>query len=331
MIIPHRNFEVARAQLLRCVGKHRPGRIIVLIGVGGVGKTTMRWSVMRELYGRPECWGIGCIPAVEVMALLAEKAYFNSKGWAEDSFDQLFTPDISWLIRGATPSPEIVKVREAIALSSDIWKDVSRKLTETKCWIKFKNVARDRALNLYSLEHASALCINHKDTSPAHHIINLMSVMESAGSMALLTTIQTGTALWAGRSEIRRRMDVVWAAPYNVSDREDMRCYLSLLRTIGSRYEFKPRDLLGRLAPEIAAATAAVCGEMTNLLDRAESNALDAGRSQIIAADIETAYYNAKDLGTLWADVESFWAAKHADKRDAVAVRADKIWPTEEA
>lgn len=331
MIIPHRNYEVARAQLRRYVSKHRPGRIIVLIGVGGVGKTTLRWDVMRELYGRPDCWGTGCIPAIEVMALLAEKAYFNSKEWAEDSFDQCFAPDISWLTRGAAQSPEIAKVEEAIALSRALWKDVSRKLTEPQCWKKFKDVARDRSLKLYSLEHASALCINHKDTSPAHHIINLMSVMESAGSMALLTTIQTGTALWAGRSEIRRRMDVVWAAPYNVSERDDMNCYLSLLRTIGSRYEFTPRDLLGRLAPEIAAATAAVCGEMVNLLDRAESHACDAGRSTITALDIEMAYYNAADLKTLWADVKAFWEAYRGDPREAVVARANEIWPTEDA
>ena len=328
MTIPHRNYTQAENTLRRAIQNHRPGRLILIFGVGGVGKTTLRYQVLREIYGAPNEWGVGRIPVIEVMALPSKNAYFNSKAWAEDSLDQLFVPDISWLTRGAERTPEIASIEERIADSQKLWADnLPRIRTEAETWKRVKNNARERQLKIYSLEHASSLCINHKDTTPAQHIINLMSIMESAGSMGLLTSIQTGTELWRGRSEIRRRMDVIWFAPYDVSVEEDMKCYLGLLRTIASRYVFEPKTLIETLAPEIAAATAAVCAEMVNLLDRAHENALSDGQTAIEKRHIEAAYYGAEDLETLWSDVSAFWDARRADRADAVATRADKIWP----
>jgi hypothetical protein len=327
-IVPHRNFLAAQSRLRRSVENHRPGRLIVIIGVGGVGKTTLRWSILREIYGNPLQWSTGRLPVVEVMALLAEKAFFNSKGWAEDSLNQLFIPDFSWLTRGAERTPQMEAIDEAVSVSRAFWGEKRPKLTETGSWNNFKDNARERRLRIYSLEHASALCFNHKDTTPAHHIINLMSCMESAGSMGLLTTIQNGTELWKGRSEIRRRMDVIWLAPYDVSDPEDLKCYVGLLKKLSSQFTFEPADLVETLAPEIAAATAAVYAEMVNLLERAFENAMDDGRTVIREKDFHAAYYSREDLTTLWNDVEAFWEAKRADKASAVTERADQMWPT---
>lgn len=301
----------------------------MVIGVGGVGKTTLRWSVLRELYGDPRQWGIGKMPVIEVMALLAAKSYFNSKGLAEESLEQLHMPDLAWLTRGATVTPEIEMIEEAVAASREFWKGASRTLTEAGSWNAFKKNARERDMQIYSLEHASALCINHKDTRPAQHIINLMSVMEAIGAMAVLTTVQDGAALWKGRSEIRRRMDVIWMAPYDVSQAKDLECYLGLLKRIAAPYSFSPENLLERLAPEIAAATAAVYAEMVNLFQRAEENAHDAGRTEIVEADFHEAYYSADDLETLWSDVSMFWEVKRSDKASAVTERADNLWPME--
>ncbi|GHD72577.1 hypothetical protein GCM10007164_20340 [Luteimonas padinae] len=329
-IIPHRNFLAAQARLRRALTDHRPGRLIVVIGVGGVGKTTLRWSVLRELYGNPRHWGIGKIPVIEVMAILGAKAYFNSKALAEESLDQLHMPDLSWLTRGAKTTPEIEMIEEALAASREFWKGASRNLTEAGSWNAFKKNARERDMKIFSLEHASALCINHKDTRPAQHIINLMSIMEATGAMGVLTTIQDGAALWKGRSEVRRRMDVIWMAPYDVSKPEDLKCYLGLLKRIAAPYSFNPQNLLERLAPEIAAATAAVYAEMVNLFQRAEESAHDAGRTELIEADFHEAYYSADDLETLWSDVARFWEVKRSDKASAVTERADKLWPTED-
>lgn len=330
-IIRHRNHVRAESWLRRCLAAHRPGRLIVIIGVGGVGKTTLRWSVLRSLYGDPSLWGVGKIPVVEVMALLAVKSYFNSKGLAEDSLDQLHSPELAWLTRGATSTPELEALMAAVAESRALWRGTRPKLTEAGSWNAFRKNAALRDLKIFSLEHASAMCVNHKDTTPAQHIFNLMSVMESVGSMGLLTTVQNGTELWKGRSEIRRRMDVVWLAPYDLSDPEDLRCYLGLLTRVAAPYKFDPPDLYETLAPEIAAATATVCAEMINLFQRAQNYAFDEGRTEIKECDFHSAYYSADELNTLWADVASFWEAKRADKASAVSERADKIWPTESA
>lgn len=326
-VIPHRNWVAGQRRLRDSLTKHRPGRLVVIIGVSGVGKTTLRWSVLRELFGDPLLWRCGNLPVMEVMGLLSKNAYFSSKGLAEDSYNQLFVPDLTWLLRDAPPSPQNAAIEESVLKSQEFWVGKRPILTETSSWNGFKDTARTRGLKIYSLEHASALCINHKDTTPAQHIINLMSVMENCGAMGLLTAVQNGAELWKERSEIRRRMDVIWLAPYDVSVPDDLKHYLALLKKIGTRYTFDPPNLLGALAPEIAAATASVFDEMVTLLERSFNNARDQGRSTIRKADIQDAYYNAKDLKTLWSDVETFWDTCRADKASAVSERADEIWP----
>lgn len=56
-----------------------------IIRPSGVGKTTMRRSVMREMFGNPACWNCGRIPLVETFATLPHGAYFSSRQLAVSS------------------------------------------------------------------------------------------------------------------------------------------------------------------------------------------------------------------------------------------------------
>ncbi|TWI13535.1 hypothetical protein IP93_00697 [Lysobacter ruishenii] len=323
--IKHRNYVRAGGQLLRCIDNHRPGRLIFLIGVGGVGKTTLRRNVLRAIYGKPAHWQGGMIPCIEVMTLLAENSYFNSRGLAHDCLEQMFVPNIDWLIDDAE-ARDFHEGGSALSKSREVWAGLSKDVTEIKAWSLFRNNAKARGLKLLSLEHASAMCINHRDKSPAQHIMNIMSLTEDIGAMSLMTSIQNGPKLWEGRSEIRRRADVIWLAPYDVSIKEDRQCFLRMLKSICERYQFRTADLPAKLAPEIAVTTAAVCGEVVNLFDRAAQHASDAGRVEIIKSDIEQAYYPKAELETLWQDVREFWIAYKSHNPAEVSRLATEIW-----
>lgn len=324
-LVLHRNYVSADIQLKRCLLNHRPGRLIIIVGVGGVGKTCLRWSVLRDIYGQPSAWGLGQLPVVEVMALLAEKAYFNSKSLAEESLRQVLAPDLNWLTRGSEHTYR--DLEQSIAESRDLWLRIGTHTTEAATWNRFKTVANSRGVKIYSLEHASALRVNHKDATPAHHIINLMSIMECIGSMGLLTTIQNGVDLWSSRSEIRRRADVIWLAPYDVKNPEDLRCFIGLLKKLSEPYVFSPPGLIKEMAPEIAAATATVYAEIVNLFERARDNSHLRGSKVIVKKDIHNAYYSTKELDTLWRDVDEFWDARRSVGHKDMTARADGLWP----
>lgn len=51
--IPHSSYNEARGRLRAALDEHRPGHMVFLIGPSGVGKTTLRHSVMQEMFGDP--------------------------------------------------------------------------------------------------------------------------------------------------------------------------------------------------------------------------------------------------------------------------------------
>ena len=57
-VIQHPAYEAPRRRLRRALDEQRPGHMVFVIGPSGVGKTTMRRSVMQEMFGNPACWGV---------------------------------------------------------------------------------------------------------------------------------------------------------------------------------------------------------------------------------------------------------------------------------
>lgn len=55
-LLQHSAYRGPRDRLRAALDNHRPGHMVFVIGPSGVGKTTMRRSVMREMFGNPNLW-----------------------------------------------------------------------------------------------------------------------------------------------------------------------------------------------------------------------------------------------------------------------------------
>jgi histone H3/H4 len=155
-------------------------------------------------------------------------------------------------------------------------------------------------------------------------LLHQMSLSEAIGSVTVLTTIETGPTLWAGRDELGSRMDVVWLMPYDMSLEEDRLCFLKILRSISGRYTFDPVDLLARMMPDIAIGTATVMRHLVQLLDASKTCANVDGRIAIRSSDIEQSFKSKADIDSLRESVRNLRQAREENRKDYVRSLAAK-------
>lgn len=319
-LIMHRNFEQPKSELKRAIEGAKPGDLIFVVGPTGVGKTTIRQAVMRDIVGNPAHWGAGRLPAIEVLALLSSNAYFSSFGLVESLLGELFAPDLHWLLDGDPGSPAVLQIISEVAESRKQWEALPRlKQSERKMWEQFREVARHRSMRVASIDQAAALCTNHANTSPADHILHLMSIAEKGRFNFLFSGVHQTAELWSTRPEIRRRSHIVWISPYSYDRQADRDPFLRLLLTLGNRYRFSKPGLLHDMAADIVAATAGIYGIIEKLLEDASAKSVKAGRVVITRSDIEDSVYADADLTKLWLDVCAF---EHARKVGSTKERA---------
>lgn len=307
-LIRHANFQEARKQLVKTLQRPGKGRIIFIIGPSGVGKTTVRWAVQRELMGKPAYWERGQIPIIEVLARLDKQSYFSSRSLVEALVQELFVPQLKWLRDGGEPNDEAV---EAICREIDeakaVWDEsYCRKDSEPQRWRTFERLADARKTWLVCIDQAAALCTNHKNKDPADHIINLMTLAESTGLNFVLSGIHAAAALWEDRPEIRRRCDIIWMRPYSHQRQADRDLFLQVLKTFESHGGYAGKNLLIKMAPELLSASAGVFGVLEKILNEARFRAEADERQKVSNGDIEASFYGARDYKKLWEDVERF-------------------------
>ena len=326
-LIGHYRFKTPKAQLKQVLEKPGLGRFIFVIGPTGVGKTTIRHAVLREMVGNPAHWGRGRIPVIETFALLQQNAYFSSRGLVESLVNELFTPDLSWLYDAEDPENSAFRqISAEVAASRELWEKFPRRqVPERRSWELFQGLATQRSVWLASIDQAAALCTNHRNTDPADHILNLMSIIEKERINILLSGVHSAADLWAARPEARRRSDIIWVPPYSHERKEDREPFLQLLRTLGHKYRFSKPKLLFDMAPDLLAASAGIFGILKKLLEEASARATAAGREIVHRHDIEDSVYGDKDLKKLWHDVRSFEEAmKSGSTEKHASVIAEK-------
>lgn len=324
--IEHFYYLKAQAQLKAALDDFQPGHMVFLVGPSGAGKTTLRRSVMQEMFGNPSNWGRGRIPAIETFAMLPNAAYFSSRELAKTLVEELHVPSLDWLFTGnIIPKSTEEHIRAETAQCALIWDQLRpHAATEGDYWKTFRRSLAARGCKYVSLEQVTALLVNRRNTSPAEHTLHLMSVAEAAGVMFIMTGIHTATRLWAIHSELRRRVITVWMPPYSDKRKGDESHYLRLLKTLSAKYEFSRSDLLCTMANDLLAATGGVFAEIVQLLERATRHARLEGVPRIHKRHIEGAYYNDEDLATLWRDIEAFEQAMepgNVSKRSALVER----------
>lgn len=327
-VIQHPAYEAPRKRLREVLDEHRPGHMVFIIGPSGVGKTTLRRSVMQEMFGNPARWGKGRIPAVETFAMLPHGAYFSSRELARSLLDELHAPTLDWLLTGSSLSASAkADIQEKIAECAKTWEFLRpRYATEGEYWGMFRRSLRARGCLYVSIDQVTALLVNHRDTSPADHTLHLMALAEATGVMFIMTGVHNASRLWAVHSELRRRVVTIWVPPYSDKRREDRDAFLRLLKSLSTRYSFSKNDLLLRMASDILAATGGVFAEVVQLLERAKARSLEQNGACILKRHIEESYYADQDLATLWRDIETFEQAMTAGDVSSRAKLASQRW-----
>lgn len=239
-IYPHTNFVVPRDQLKRALEDPARGRFIFVIGPSGVGKTTVRRSIVRKMCGNPANWGAGRIPYIEVFAMLPQNAYFSSRAFAESLVQELFTPNVAWMRDGDDlNNPDYLALTAEVRRAHGELRGASLpKLPERAMWQRFQSLCEDRGVWLAAIDQAHALCTNHRNKNAADHILNLMSILERGDMNILLSGVHGAAELWATRPEVRRRSTVIWMPPYSLTRPQDRDPFLTVLRTLGDKYHF---------------------------------------------------------------------------------------------
>lgn len=327
-IFPHAQFVEARVELKRALENPKRGRFIFVIGPSGIGKTTVRRAILRQICGNPACWGAGRIPAIEVFALLAQRAYFNPRSLAESLVYELIAPNPRWLRDGDDPdNPTYVTVKAEIERAQRELLGIPPPWgTERSMWQLFQKLAASRGMWLAAIDQAHALCTNHRNKDPADHILNLMSILDSGELNFLLSGVHGAADLWAQRPEVRRRSTVIWMRPYSYERREDRDPFLTLLRTLGHEHSFSRPALLFEMAAELMAASAGIFGVLRKILADAKDRADRAGRHAITKNDITGSYYGDRDYEKMWEDVKFFEAVMRSANTKARAVKVASAW-----
>lgn len=256
------------------------------------------------MIGDPRSWGTGRTPAIEVMALLQSNSKFNAKGFAARSHRSVVVPDIRGIYRDAGGLvAEDYELSLASVESSWARSESSRNTTEAQYWQGFTDCAKARDVKYLLVEHAHALCTTRKDETPADHVQNLMSVLETVGAMGVLTFVPSGHKLWADRPEVSSRIFKIFIKPYDLKCKKEVAEYARLLIALASAYSFDDQTTLKELCIELAIATGTSIRPMQELLKRALACALSDGRERISREDLTSSLPSENEIAAVWRDV----------------------------
>lgn len=330
-VLPHANYVEPRKLLQKALANPKRGRFIWVIGPSGVGKTTLRRSILRSMCGNPALWGAGNIPVIEKFALLPNKAYFNSLWLAQSLVRELFVPNVNWL-----RDDDDLENPTFLAVTSEIQRAhrslhgaLLPKGSEPAMWEHFQRLAPQRKVWLTAIDQAHALCTNHRNKDPADHILNLLSILDVTDMNFLLSGVHGAADLWAARPEVRRRSKVIWMPPYSYERRDDREPFLRLLRTLGEGYTFSKPSLLFDMAAELMAASAGIFGVLKKILVDAKERADFADRRAITKGDITASYYGSRDFKKMWDDVGFFEDVMKSADTSSIAKNVASAWGIE--
>lgn len=288
-------------------GNIKGKNIMLIIGPTGVGKTTLRRHLLRQHYGNPMNWPPGKLRCIEVMATQTENSYFKSSALAENIHRELYTPDLRFLKPIDADEDYELFCTKQMNMAANIGLNINyRNTPETRIWPVLTMLAKQREIEVISIEHADALSKNHANQQPAEHMRNIMSVNENIGSMLILTSATQGYKLWEGDREVCDRMFIVPLYPYDLRNNSEAHSFLKLLSAISLDYEFEPEDLFKSMSKEIAAVTGTTIRDIFSLFDMAKSIANISGRCKINKSDLMSVMPSVADCKNTLSDIALF-------------------------
>lgn len=304
-VIPHTVFSHGCRDLRAALLAAMPGSVIFLVGVSGSGKTWIRHTVARELFGDPSKWPKGKIPYVEVMALLTDRGFFSPKDLALALHAQINSPKIAWLYRepAADRSPFQAFERDVAGFAEN-WKKERTPKLEREGWREAIECGIGRGVKVFSIEHASLMVQNRVNGEAVQHTLNLMSTAVEMGSVVLLTTTPEGYGLWAKYSEICTRATRIFINPYRLEFEADLKNFSTLVKHLSIDISFEPRDLPLLLIDAIADATQTAPRGVRNILLRAKLLATTQGKSVVDLKTLKAAFPSQDEVRNISSSAE---------------------------
>lgn len=306
-IVKHPAFERGRMALLRALDTRMRGQIVFVTGLSGVGKSEIRYDVMRSFAGVQNAWGVGKVPVIAVRATPSSRSTFNSKEFMLRLYLSLFEPDLGWM-----------KVRDEAATSDEphLWMDEQLK---SPFWMDFRSFRTEHSMRTYVermlvargvralfVDEASSMTFIQARKNPVDHMINCMCLAEEVDLTLVMFGVPRMAALWEGNAEILRRSRFVFVDRYRYDRPEDRSNFQRLAVTIAGGYKFHRASLVNWSLDLAYASSAGVFGELQAFYRRADDLRCIDECESIQKRHIEGALNSESTLLTLHAEAAQY-------------------------
>ncbi|WP_243050118.1 hypothetical protein [Dyella sp. RRB7] len=306
-IIKHPAFEKGRQAVLRALDTQMRGQIIFVVGMSGVGKSEIRYDVMRSYAGSPSGWGTGKIPAIAVRAAPTSGSYFNSKEFTLRLYLALFEPDIGWVAnRKEVQSADCTIERTDKILGTLQWLDVRSLRTEHYLRTHVERMIIARSVRAIFIDESASITYAVMHKNPVDHMVNLMCLAEETNASLVMFGVPRMASLWEGNAEIIRRSRFVFVDRYRYEKADDRADFERLAVTVARNYRFHRTGLVHSSLDMAYASSAGVFGELVAYYQRADDSRLMDGCHSIQRRHLEAAIASEFTLTTLHADARQY-------------------------
>jgi len=306
VIIKHPSFERGRAALSLAMDGGVRGQIIFVVGLSGVGKSEIRYAVMRSFAGAPSHWK-GQLPAMAVRATPSDRSSFSPKEFMTRLYLELHEPDFSWAApRTVVNGPDEGHSRIDARLKNPLWNDPRIKYPEHRPRAFVERTALARGVRAIFVEEAASLTYTHRLKQPGDHMVNYMCLAEEIDATLVMFGVPRVAALWEGNAEIQRRSRFVFVERYRLDKSGDREAFERLAVSIASRFRFSRRDLVRRGLDLAYASSVGVFGELSAYYERADDLRARDGDAFISWQHLQNAVSTEAMLTTLHNDATLF-------------------------
>jgi len=300
-------MRTAYSELLNAIQGARAGTFVWALAPSGSGKSEIRQAILPALAGKQSCWPDGTLPLISVRAMANDRGKFNSKDLTLRLHHAVVVPDFGWLeTKDRSISTDAHHLQAEAEVNNELWKKVRATQSQPKLQHSFESVAKQRQLKYIFLEEAATLTMVHLHQTSYGYMSNLVRLIEEIGCVMVMLANHTAESLWAGHPDVWNRSRFVYIRPYNLSNPQDERDFIAVLKGMGQSFRLEDPKVLVKNVDLMYANGAGVFGPTIDVVHRAELRRKNEGASSITEAHLHASSSSERDLGTVWSSVHAF-------------------------
>lgn len=294
-LINHRLFRDTFNRLYAYLNFHDPELILCLVGVGGVGKSTIKNQLIAAL-GRnlPSTHQTPDVPIIDCPCITQADAKFDWHDWYERMLIELCEPGIPYKripdaaemeLLSRVPYPPLRRTRVA-GLRLSMERAITMRRTRRVFMEEAQAMTRVRSYPLYlgQLESLKSLTITTQ------------CMFIPIGTYELLE-------LFVPNSQLARRAVIVEFPPYDASKKEDAEEFAKTIKGLVGQCTLSVNVDLSELTDFLYQNSLGVIGWAWSILSRAEALAKGTRKSVITMKELELNRPLARTLRTLRQDI----------------------------